>query len=96
MRYNVSLNARNGGFSELLRVKSLDPDSWTSAFVVWASYNDGNRGMVCEQVDKDFPVELLKYDSDWISYMKEPRIHAQSGDFCSGNQADRMRLPDGR
>jgi len=33
MRYNISLSARNGDFSELLRVKIIDPYSWCPASV---------------------------------------------------------------
>lgn len=81
-RYNIRLSARNGIFEELLRIKLTSPNSWVRALVVTASYYDSKEAVVCEKIDKGFPVELLEGDTDWTNYMKIPRRHIRGFKTC--------------
>lgn len=70
VRYNISIFARNGSFTELLRLKRLKEGGWASAILVDASYNDKKKGIVLEKIHSQFPIELLKTDQDWNSLKK--------------------------
>lgn len=69
-RFNIRLQARNGVFGELLRIKLTSPNSWVRALVVTAAYYDAKEAVVCEKIDKGFPVEVLANDTDWKNFMK--------------------------
>ena len=45
-------------------------------------YYDSKEAVVCEKIDKGFPVELLEGDTDWTNYMKIPRRHIQGSKIC--------------
>ena len=64
VRYNISIFARNGSFTEVLRLRRLKQGGWTSALLVHASY-DSKKGIVFERIHREFPVELLEKDQDW-------------------------------
>jgi len=64
VRYNISIFARNGSFTELLRLRRLKEGGWTSALLVHATY-DAKKGIVLERIQRQFPVELLEKDQDW-------------------------------
>lgn len=81
-RFNIRLSARNGIFGELLRIKITSPNSWVRALVVTASFYDSKEAVVCEKIDKGFPVELLANDTDWTNYMKVPRRHIPGFKTC--------------
>jgi hypothetical protein len=80
-RFNVSIFARNGSFTELYRLKRIGR-AWTSAMVVTVSYYDAKGGVVCKRVDKQFPVKLLEKDNDWVAFMKLPTFHVQGSRVC--------------
>lgn len=73
VRYNISIFARNGSFTELLRLKRLKEGGWTSALLVHASY-DTKKGIVFERIHRQFPVELLETDQDWKALKKSKII----------------------
>jgi hypothetical protein len=71
VRYNVFLFARNGSFVELLRLHRLSGNrGWIQAMLVTASYDTGQKGIVLENIHRDFPMELLKTDQDWNNLRK--------------------------
>ena len=72
-RYNSTIFARNGVFSELSRLKRVG-DTWKSAFVVSVSYYNGKKGIACEKIDKEFPHELVENDKDWTSVTKLSKL----------------------
>lgn len=69
VRYNISIFARNGSFTELLRLKRLKEGGWTSALLVHASY-DTKKGIVFERIHRQFPKEVLNTDQDWNNLKK--------------------------
>jgi hypothetical protein len=73
VRYNISIFARNGSFTELLRLKRLKEGGWTSALLVHAAY-ETKKGIVFERVQREFPLELLEKDQDWKSLKKSKLI----------------------
>jgi hypothetical protein len=73
VRYNISIFARNGSFTELLRLRRLKEGGWTSALLVHASY-DTRKGIVFERIHRQFPVELLEEDQDWKALKKSKII----------------------
>ncbi|HUC98372.1 MAG TPA: hypothetical protein VMR88_07820 [Candidatus Polarisedimenticolaceae bacterium] len=73
VRYNISIFARNGSFTELLRLRRLKEGGWTSALLVHASY-DTKKGIVFERIQRQFPVELLEKDQDWKALKKSKVI----------------------
>ena len=75
VRYNIFIYARNGSFIELLRLKRLANQSgWVSALLVTASYTRKKKGVVLENIDRRFPMELLKSDQDWNNLKKGKTI----------------------
>ena len=81
-RFNIRLQARNGVFGELLRIKLTSPNSWVRAIVVTAAYYDAKEAVVCEKIDKGFPVELLENDTDWTNFKKIPSRHIRGFKTC--------------
>jgi hypothetical protein len=81
-RFNIRLSARNGIFGELLRIKLTGPNQWVRALVVTASFYDSKEAIVCEKIDKGFPVKLLANDTDWTNYMKITRRHIGGFKSC--------------
>jgi hypothetical protein len=73
VRYNISIFARNGSFTELLRLRRLKEGGWTSALLVHAAY-DTRKGIVFERIQRQFPVELLEKDQDWKALKKSKVI----------------------
>jgi hypothetical protein len=73
VRYNISIFARNGSFTELLRLRRLKEGGWTSALLVHASY-DTKKGIVFQRIHREFPVELLEKDQDWKTLKKSKVI----------------------
>lgn len=72
-RYNVFINARNGTFTELVRLRRID-GQWSTAIRVSASYYDKRSGLVLEDIDRTFPMETLGSDTDWKEFNKLKRI----------------------
>jgi hypothetical protein len=72
-RYNISIFARNGSFTQVLRLRRLKEGGWTSALLVHASY-DSKKGIVFERIERQFPVELLEKDQDWKALKKSKVI----------------------
>jgi hypothetical protein len=71
LRYDIAIEARNGSFTELLRLRKVRDGGWTAAMLVAASYvTTKKRGIVYENVQPQFPRELLKADEDWNSLKK--------------------------
>jgi hypothetical protein len=73
VRYNISIFARNGSFTELLRLRRLKEGGWASALLVHASY-DTKKGIVFERIQRQFPRELLEKDKDWKALKKSKII----------------------
>ena len=66
LRYHVAIEARNGSFTEILRLRKLRDGTWTAAMLIAASYvTTKKKGVVFETVQPQFPTELLKTDEDW-------------------------------
>ena len=66
LRYHIAIEARNGSFTELLRLRKIREGGWTAATLVAASYVTTKRkGIVWEDVQPQFPTELLKADEEW-------------------------------
>jgi hypothetical protein len=80
-RFNVFLHARNGVFDELYRIKRIN-GGWTNALMVQVAYYNMKGRIACEIVNKDFPVELLKKDSDWAAYEKLPKFRIKGDTAC--------------
>ena len=72
-RYNISIFARNGSFTELLRLRRLKEGGWTSALLVHASY-ETKKGVVFERIQRQFPLDLLEKDQDWKALKKSKVI----------------------
>ena len=72
--FNIFLYARNGAFTESVRVRRLKPVGFTMATIVVGSYFTNERGIVFEKVDKNFPREILETDKDWQNILKLKRI----------------------
>src|SRR5258708_39127382 len=70
-RYNVEMYARNGAFTELLRAHRIKQGGWSFATLVVASYFTNQHGIVREDITKDFPLETLEQDKDWITFKKQ-------------------------
>lgn len=77
VRYNISIFARNGSFTELLRLRRLKEGGWTSALLVHASY-DTKKGIVFQRIHREFPVELLEKDQDW-KVLKKSKVIKVAG-----------------
>jgi len=75
-RYNIFISARNGFFTENLRLRRVDK-SWISAMRVTASYYDKRTGIVLERIDRDFPQDILQMDKDWMASAKSKRLKIQ-------------------
>ena len=80
-RYNISLHARNGLFNELYRIKRVNGE-WSNALIVQVAYYNMRGRIACEIVNKTFPVELLKKDTDWIAYEKLPKFRIKEDTAC--------------
>ena len=84
-RFNVFINARNGTFTEILRLKLVKlPDGrpcWSEAFAVSARFYDGKEGMVIKHIDPSFPQDTLKEDSDWKQLPELPTLVVKGGEF---------------
>jgi hypothetical protein len=73
-RYNVFIMAPNGYFVESVRLKkNAGNNAWEGAKWVSASYYDGKRGIVLEDV-KNFPKDVLNNDVDWKNDLKIKRL----------------------
>ena len=71
--YDVFIIARNGLFTERLRLRRVK-NEWLSAKRVDASYYNKRHGLVLEEIDKGFPMEALDADSEWKAVDKLRRI----------------------
>jgi hypothetical protein len=71
--FNVTVVARNGRFSELVRLHRIN-GVWTTAKLVDASYYGGVTGVVLEEIDKGFPIDTLASDNDWTNIHKLKRL----------------------
>ena len=69
-RFNIEISARNGYFTQLLRIKSLKERGWTWATLVNAGYFTGKKGIVLEEIHPEFPKDILNDDTDWINLKK--------------------------
>jgi hypothetical protein len=70
--YNVFITARNGIFTEFIRIRRVDAtpstqSRWKTAIRVTALYYDAPRTeyVVLDQSDRGFPLESLGDDKDW-------------------------------
>ena len=50
---------------------------WTVAIRVAASFYDKRSGIVLEEIDRDFPKEILQDDGDWKATDKLKRLKIQ-------------------
>jgi hypothetical protein len=73
-RFNIFILARNGDFTGLLRLRRLEDGSWRLANRVIASFDDKRSGIVLEEIDRGFPVDILKSDPDWKATDKSQRV----------------------
>ncbi len=76
-RFNVQIIARNGGFTELLRIHRLKDGGLKIAQLVSASYFSTRQGIVLEQINSGFPVNVLKEDRDWVALKKLKPLSVQ-------------------
>jgi len=73
-QYNVFLQASNGMFTQLLRLRKVDA-AWMSATRVSGFYYGGDSwALVHEEIDKGFPVDVLATDTGWKDMDKLKRI----------------------
>jgi hypothetical protein len=72
-RFNIFIYARNGVFTELLRLKRQG-SIWVSATIVSVSFYDHKQGIPFSQIDKNFPASILLQDDDWEQTTKLPRL----------------------
>ena len=75
--FNIEMFARNGAFTELLRIRKLKEGGFATAKIISASYFTNKRGVVLEKIDKSFPAEALKNDKDWSNLKKLKKITIQ-------------------
>jgi hypothetical protein len=74
-RFNIFMSARNGAFTEILRMARV-AGVWLSATRVTASYYDRTRGLVLDEVPKSFPSDALG-DKDWIEAGSQKRLKVE-------------------
>jgi hypothetical protein len=77
--FNVFMVARNGVFSESVRLRRVN-GSWSEAKIVDASYYSGALGVVLEETDKNFPKDTLALDNDWNGRRKLKRLTIKEKD----------------
>jgi hypothetical protein len=74
-RFNIFINARNGAFTEFLRLYRFPHNhGWASAVAVTVAYYDGESGVAMRDVSVGFPIEKLEADSDWKTIATSPLI----------------------
>ncbi|WP_207285146.1 hypothetical protein [Pseudomonas sp. FW300-N2A2] len=56
-RFNIFYTASNGTFTQELRLKRTTPNKWAAATRVYRQ-NDGQKVILHERIDPDFPLEL--------------------------------------
>jgi hypothetical protein len=74
--YSASIRARNGNFYELLRLRRVGR-AWLLVKRVSASYWDKTMGLVLEEIDKEFPKDVLSADKDWHEFDHLNRLEIQ-------------------
>jgi hypothetical protein len=84
-RFNVFIYAKNGSFTEILRLKRVTLSDgrpyWSEAFAVLARFYDGREGMVIKHIDPSFPKDTLKEDEDWKKLPELPTLVVKGGEF---------------
>jgi len=85
---NAFLNARNGAFTELVRIRRLDDvpanqPHWKTAIRVSAYYfyDPQTEYFVYESSDRGFPMADLKDDSNWHRLDRLPKIDVTKVDL---------------
>lgn len=76
-RYNVFVTARNGVFTELIRVHRLSPQTWAEARIMSATYPGQKPVRVMDEVDPQFPSEILDQDRDVQWFRKQPLVRIE-------------------
>jgi hypothetical protein len=71
--FNVFMTARNGSFTESIRLRRV-AGGWSSAKIVTASYYTKVTGVVLEESDKNFPAGTLDSDKDWLGLKNVKRL----------------------
>lgn len=71
--FNIFMVARNGVFTESIRLRRIN-GSWSTAKIVDASYYNGIAGIVLEEMDNNFPIDTLSSNSDWNNRKKLRRL----------------------
>lgn len=71
--FNVFMTARNGVFTESIRLRRVD-GHWSIAKIVTASYYTKISGVVLQESDKNFPTTELDSDKDWSRLKKLKRL----------------------
>jgi hypothetical protein len=77
--FNVFIVARNGRFTESVRLRRVN-GVWNTAKIVDVSYYSGLQGVALEESDKDFPIETLTLDKDWIARKRLKRLTIKETD----------------
>jgi len=77
--FNVFIVARNGRFTESVRLRRVN-GAWNTAKIVDVSYYSGLQGVALEEADKDFPIETLTSDKDWIARKDLKRLTIKETD----------------
>ena len=73
-RFNIFIFARNGAFDGLFRLRRGDDGGWRAANRVLGSFYDKRSGIVLEEIDRGFPVDVLRSDPDWKATDKLQRL----------------------
>jgi hypothetical protein len=73
-RFNIFIMATNGHFTGLLRLRRRDDGGWSVANRVTATLYDKRSGIVLEEIDRGFPVDVLTSDPDWKATDKLQRL----------------------
>lgn len=82
--FTAEIDARNGVFHEVLLVRTLQDGSMYRALAVQAFYLSKKQGIVLENVDKDFPKELLAKSQEWQRYENLKKLKT-STDILTGH-----------
>jgi hypothetical protein len=81
--FTAEIDARNGVFSEVLLVKTSGDGGTYRALRVKAWFSPTKQGIVLEQVDKDFPQDLLEKNQEWTRFNNLKRLRT-STDVLTG------------
>jgi hypothetical protein len=81
--FTAEIDARNGVFSEVVLVDPLKNGGAYRALRVKAWFSPTKQGIVLEQIDKDFPRDLLEKNQEWNRFDNLKRLKT-STDVLTG------------